>query len=87
MFLYGTHLAWETFTWFIRHSMPPPPPPHPKVPKVLEMIIELIFANATQQRVYEFLCDFIGDMKQDKIHSFLCFVTKYSQKGIQIIPR
>ena len=60
---------------------------HASPSKVLEMIIEPIFANASQQRVYGFLCDFIGDMKQDEIRSFLRFVTGsavYLAKSIQI---
>ena len=60
---------------------------HASPSKVLELIEEPTFANPSQQRVYGFLYDFVGDMKRDEIRLFLRFVTGsavYLAKSIQI---
>lgn len=51
------------------------------------MIEEPIFSNSSQERLYGFLYDFVGDMKRDEIRLFLRFVTGsavYLAKSIQI---
>ena len=44
---------------------------HASPSKVLELISEPNVANSSQEMVYGFLRDYIGDMKQDEVRSFV----------------
>ena len=60
---------------------------HASASKVLQILKEPVFCNPSQEGVYLFLKDFIGDMKLAEVRSFLCFVTGsavYLAKSIQI---
>ena len=48
---------------------------HTSASKVLQMLKEPVFCNQSQERVYLFLRDFIGDVKPAEVRSFLHFVT------------
>ena len=48
---------------------------HTSPSKILQLIEEPVFDNPAQQRVFLFLCDFIGNMKADETRTFLRFVT------------
>ena len=48
---------------------------HASPAKILELIEEPFFDNPAQQRVFNFLSDFVGNMKPDEGRIFLRFVT------------
>ena len=59
---------------------------HASASKVLQILKEPVFCKPSQERVYLFLRDFIGDMKPAEVRSFLHFVTVsavYLAKSIQ----
>ena len=48
---------------------------HASLSKILEVIEESTFDNPAQQRVFNFRCDFVGNMKPDESRTFLRFGT------------
>ena len=55
--------------------------------KVLQLLAEPVFANESENRVFGYLQEFIGNMKRDEIRTFLRFTTGSSvmiAKGISV---